>query len=146
MAAYTIGQRTTSVTIATAAAEVRASSTNKPSIMEFGFTQNTAPGAATAYGLGRAAVIGATPLTPANALDEQDGNAGSGLTTMAVAWTTTGPTVPANFFRRVSCSTLIGVGAIWAFPRGLRLTPASSVVLWLITAAVAVDAWAVIDE
>jgi hypothetical protein len=144
MAIYSIAQRTTVTTIAAACWEVRSTSTNKPKIMEMGISL----GAATAsiYGIGRPAAIGVTPTTPLTALDEQDGNGPTGLTTCAVAWGT-GPTVPANFFRRVSLPGTIGAGVILTFPRGLGLPISGSVVVWNITANSAVtDLWAVIDE
>lgn len=144
MAIYSIAQRTTVTTVAAAAWEVRSTSTNKPKIMEMGVSL----GAATAsiYGIGRPAAIGVTPTTPLTALDEGDGNGPVGLTTCAVAWAT-GPTVPANFFRRVSLPATIGAGVILTFPRGLGLPVSGSIVLWNITANSAVtDAWAVCDE
>jgi hypothetical protein len=151
MAIYTIAQRTTfALNTAAPAAEVRSASTNKPKIMEFGFSQNVAPPTGgTTYGLGRAAAVGLTPTAPVNVLDEQDGNAGNGLSAIAVAWGTA-PTVPAAFFRRATPNNLVGAGMIWTFPRGLALTPTSSVVLWVIAVAGAsssiLDVWAVMDE
>ena len=144
MAIYSIAQRTTVTTIAAAAWEVRSASTNKPKIMEIGISL----GAATAsiYGIGRPAAIGITPTTPLTALDEADGGGPTGLTTCAVAWGT-GPTVPANFFRRCSLPATIGAGIIMTFPRGLALPVSGSIVVWNITANSAVtDLWAVCDE
>lgn len=144
MAIYSIAQRTTVTTIAAAAWEVRSTSANKPKMMEMGISL----GAATAsiYGIGRPQAIGITPTSPLTALDESDGNGPAGLTTCAVAWGT-GPTVPANFFRRVSLPATIGAGVILTFPRGLGLPVSGSIVLWNITANSAVtDVWAVVDE
>jgi hypothetical protein len=144
MAIYSIAQRTTVTTIAAAAWEVRSTSANKPKIMELAISL----GAATAsiYGIGRPAAIGVTPTTPLTALDEADGNGPTGLTTCAVAWGT-GPTVPANFFRRVSLPATIGAGVILTFPRGLGIPVSGSIVVWNITANSAVtDLWAVVDE
>lgn len=144
MAIYSIAQRTTVTTIAAAAWELRSTSTNKPKVMEIGISL----GAATAsiYGVGRPAVIGTTPTAPLTALDEGDGNGPAGLTTCAVAWGVV-PTVPVNFFRRVSLPATIGAGVIMTFPRGLGLPVSGSIVLWNITANSGVtDVWAVVDE
>lgn len=144
MAIYSIAQRTTVTTIAAAAWEVRSTSANKPKVMEMGISL----GAATAsiYGIGRPQAIGITPTSPLTALDESDGNGPAGLTTCAVAWGT-GPTVPLNFFRRVSLPATIGAGVILTFPRGLGLPVSGSIVLWNITANSAVtEVWAVVDE
>ena len=143
MAIYSIAQRTASGTIATAAWEIRSTSTNKPKIMEIGISQNAAT--AGVYGLGRPAAIGVTPTTPLTALDEGDGNGPAGLTTCAVAWGT-GPTVPTNFLRRLSTPATIGAGIIWTFPRGLSLPVSGSIVIWNITATAVADVWCVVDE
>ena len=143
MAIYSLSQRTTSGTAATAAWEVRSTSTNKPKMMEMSFTQVAAT--ASVFGIGRPAAIGVTPTTPQTFLDEQDGNGPTGLTTAAVAWGT-GPTVPANFFRRVAMPATIGAGFVWTFPRGLGIPISGSIVLWVIATASVVDASAVVDE
>jgi len=144
MAIYSIAQRSTVTTIAAAAWEVRSTSTNKPKVMEIGIFNGAAT--ASVYGIGRPAAIGVTPTTPLTVLDEQDGGGPTGLTTCAVAWTT-GPTVPANFFRRASIAATIGAGVIFTFPRGLGLPVTGSIVVWNITAnSAAVDFHAVVDE
>jgi hypothetical protein len=143
MAIYSLSQRTTSGTAATAAWEVRSTSTNKPKIMEVGISQNAAT--AGVFGLGRPGAIGVTPTSPQTALDEQDGGGPAGLTTAAVAWGT-GPTVPTNFFRRVSCPATIGAGVIWTFPRGLGIPVSGSIVVWVIATAPVADVWVVVDE
>jgi hypothetical protein len=143
MAVYSGSQRTSSGVAATAAWEVRSTSTNKPKVMEVGISQNAAT--AGVFGLGRPGAIGVTPTTPMTFLDEQDGNGPVGLTTSAVAWGT-GPTVPANFLRRVSCPATIGAGVIWTFPRGLGLPVSGSIVVWVIATAPVADVWAVVDE
>lgn len=144
MAIYSISQRTTVTTIAAAAWELRSTSTNKPKVMELGIS--LAAATASVYGVGRPAAIGVTPTSPITALDEGDGNGPTGLTTCAVAWGT-GPTVPANFFRRASLPATIGAGIIFTFPRGLGLPVSGSIVMWNITAnSAATDFWAVVDE
>lgn len=144
MALYSISQRTTVTTIAAAAWELRSTATNKPKVMEIGIT--LAAATASVYGIGRPAAIGVTPTTPLTALDEGDGNGPVGLTTCAVAWGT-GPTVPANFLRRVSLPATLGAGVILTFPRGLGLPISGSIVAWNITTnSAATDFWAVVDE
>ncbi len=143
MAIYAGSQRTSSGSISTAAWEIRSTSTNKPKLMELGISINAAT--ASVFGLGRPGAIGLTPTTPITWLDESDGNGPAGLTTSALAWGT-GPTVPTNFFRRVSTPATIGSGIIWTFPRGLGLPVSGSVVLWNITATSVADVWGVVDE
>jgi hypothetical protein len=143
MALYALAQRTTATAAASAAWEVRSTSTNKPKIMELGISQNAAT--AGAYGIGRPAAIGVTPTSPQTFIDEGDGNAPAAQTTAAVAWGT-GPTVPANFNRRISCAATVGVGAIFTFPRGLGIPISSSIVVWIIATAPVCDLYAVADE
>jgi hypothetical protein len=123
---------------------VRSAAANRPKIFEVGISQNAAT--AGVYGLGRPAAIGVGPTSPQTFIDESDGGAGTGLTTSAVAWGTTAPTVPANFFRRLSCPATIGAGVIWSFPRGMGLPVSSSIVIWVIATAPVCDVWAVEEE
>ena len=143
MALYALSQRTTATAAASASWEVRSTSTNKPQVMELGISQNT--GVAGVYGLGRPGAIGNTPTSPQTFVDEGDGNAPTALTTAAVAWGT-GPTVPTNFNRRISCPATIGAGVIWTFPRGLGIPVSNSIVVWIIALAPVCDVWAVISE
>lgn len=143
MALYALSQRSTATVAASANWEIRSTSTNKPKVMELGLTQNAAT--AGVYGVGRPGAIGVTPTTPQTFVDEGDGNAPAGVTTAAVAWGT-GPTVPTNFNRRVSCAATIGVGFIFTFPRGLGIPISGSVVTWIIATAPVCDVYAVVDE
>lgn len=143
MSLYSLSQRTTATAAASASWEVRSTAANKPRLMEIGISQNAAT--AGVYGLGRPGAIGITPTSPQTFLDEQDGNGPAGNTTCAVAWGT-GPTVPANFFRRISCPATIGAGAILSFPKGLGIPVSGSVVWWIIATAPVCDVWAVVDE
>jgi hypothetical protein len=143
MALYALSQRTTATAAASANWEIRSASTNKPKIMEAGFTQTAAT--AGVYGIGRPGAIGVTPTSPQTFVDEGDGNAPAGVTTSAVAWGT-GPTVPTNFNRRVSCAATIGVGFIFTFPRGLGLPISGSIVFWILATAPVGDAYSVVDE
>jgi hypothetical protein len=143
MALYALAQRTTATASASAAWEVRSTSTNKPKIMELGLSQNAAT--LSAYGIGRPGAIGITPTSPQTFVDEGDGNAPAAQTTAAVAWGT-GPTVPTNFNRRLSTAGTIGVGAIFTFPRGFGIPISSSIVVWIIVTAPVLDVYAVVDE
>lgn len=143
MSLYGLSQRTTATTAASASWEVRSASTNKPRIMELGLTQFAAT--AGGYGIGRPAAIGSVPTSPQNFVAESDAAAPTSATTAAVAWTT-GPTVPANFNRRVSCTNVVGVGFILTFPRGLDISVSQSIVVWIIATAPVCDVYAVVDE
>ena len=143
MAIYSLSQRTTATAAASASWEVRSTSANKPKIMEIGISQNAAT--AGVYGIGRPGAIGVTPTAPVTFLDESDGNGAAGLTTAAIAWGT-GPTVPAQFIKRVSCPATIGAGVIFTFPRGLGLPVSNSIVVWILATAPVCDVWAVADE
>jgi hypothetical protein len=143
MSLFALAQRTTATAAASASWEVRSTSGNKPKVMELGISQNAAT--AGAYGIGRPGAIGVTPTSPQTFVDEGDGNAPAALTTAAVAWGT-GPTVPTNFNRRLSCAATIGVGAIFTFPRGLGIPISGSIIVWIIATAPVCDVYAVVDE
>lgn len=143
MPMFSMSQRTSATAAASASWEVRSASANRPKIFEIGINQNT--GTAGVYGLGRPAAIGVTPTTPQTWIDESDGGAGTGVTTSALAWGT-GPTVPTNFFRRLTCPATIGAGAIFSFPRGLGLPVSGSIVVWIIATAPVCDVWGVAEE
>lgn len=143
MSLYALAQRTSATAAASAAWEVRSTSTNKPKIMELGLSQVTA--VAGVFGIGRPGAIGVTPTSPQTFVDEGDGNAPAAVSTAAVAWGT-GPTVPTNFNRRIACAATIGVGAIFTFPRGLGIPISGSIVVWIIATAPVCDVYAVVDE
>ena len=142
MAIYSIAQRTSATAAASASWEIRTTATDRAMILEVGLSQVTA--VAGVYGLGRPAAIGVTPTSPQTVLAEEPASP-VGTVTVCVAWGT-GPTVPANFFRRVACPATIGAGIIWTFPRGLIVPLSFSVVIWIIATAPVCDVWAVLDE
>lgn len=142
MAIYSLSQRTIVTAAGGATWEVRTTATDVPRVMEIGFSQVTA--VAATMGLGRPAAIGLTPTSPQTFLAE-DPSDPVATVTCCVAWATP-PTVPANFFRRITCVAGIGAGVIWTFPRGLKIAASNSIVLWVIATAPVLDAWAVIDE
>jgi hypothetical protein len=145
MAIYSIANRTSATANAAAAQETIAGSNLGYRLLEFGLSINAA--SASVFGIGRPAATGITPTSPQTVLAEDGGNTAAGNTTTALAWGT-GPTVPANFFRRVSLPATIGAGIIWTFPRGIIVLKTLSTVLWNPgggSNSVA-DSWVVLDE
>ena len=142
MAIYSLGVLTTGTANATAAWEIRTTSTDRSALLELGFFLNAAT--ASIVGFGRPAAIGVTPTSPVTFVAE-DSAAPAGTVTSALAWGT-GPTVPANFNRRVGIGATIGNGIIWTFPRGYIIPVSSSVVLWNAQLNSALNAYAVEDE
>jgi hypothetical protein len=142
MSIYSLANRTTATSAASASLEMRTTATDRARLMELGLTQNTAT--AGVYGLGRPAAIGITPTSPVTVLAEDSGDP-AGTVTTALAWGT-GPTVPAAFFRRVTCPATAGAGIIWIFPRGLVIAVSNSIVVWIIATAPVCDIWCVVDE
>lgn len=140
MALYSLAQRTSSGTNATAAAELRATATDRLRLRQI----SIALGAATAstFGIGRPAAIGVTPTSPVTGVAMDPGDpAGTGQG--AVAWGT-GPTVPAVFIGRIALPAAIGNAWVWTFAPGQELViPVSgSLVVWnLATNAVADVTW-----
>lgn len=143
MAIYSFAGRTSNVTIANATFEIRAGSAGpRPRIIEVGIF--LAAATASTFGIGRPQAIGVTPTSP-QALLAEDSADGASNTTVAAAWGT-GPTVPVNFFRRISLPATIGTGVIWTFPKGVVIPLNGSVVVWNITATGVCDAYIVVDE
>ena len=136
--------RTSNVTNANACLEVIAHATKPCRVREIEITLVTA--AATVLGLGRPAATGITPTSPLTVLPEDVGLVAGG-TTGAVAWGT-GPTVPANFIRRVSFAGAIGATVRWGwdYKDELIVVPSASVVLWNILGGATLDVTVRVDE
>lgn len=144
MAYYSLGVRTSGVTSATAAWEIRTSANVRARVMEIGIF--LAAATASTYAIGRPAAIGVTPTSPVDFIPEDFADVTvSGQVQSALAWST-GPTVPTNFLRRISLPATVGTGIIWTFPKGLVIPVSSSIVLWNAALNGVVDAYAVIDE
>jgi len=141
MAIYSLGQRTTNLTITQAQWELRSAASVRPVLLELAIVGATAT--AVSLGLGRPQALGVTPV---NVLFQADDPGDPAATTAASLSWATSPTVPLIFHRRWNGAATIGVGIIWTFPRGLRLPVSGSLVIWNVTAAVASDVSAVIDE
>lgn len=143
MALYSLAVRTAAGTIAVAGLEIGAGANVGYRLLELGLTLNAAT--ASVFGLGTPGAIGLTPTNVA-ALAEDGGNTAAANTNGIIAWSSTVPTVPANFFRRLSTPATIGAGIIWTFPRGIITLKAKTQVLWHITAVSVADVWFVVDE
>ena len=138
---FSLAQRTTTFTSGTTACfELRTASTTRSAIMEQGFTTNTAT--AQTIGIGRPQAQG---ITPVNVLFLGEDSNDTSVTNGSLSWGTS-PTVPLNFFRRVSLPATAGAGYIYTFPRGLIVPVSASMVLWNITTTVAADIYTVEQE
>lgn len=143
MAIFSISVRTSGNTSSSAAAEIIAGANVAYRLMELGVTINAAT--ASVFGYGKPAAAGVTPGTTSTVQGEDSGNTTTGNTTVALTWGT-GPTIPANFLRRVSLPATIGAGIIWTFPRGRTVLKTVTDVLWNVTAGSVADFWFVVDE
>lgn len=142
MAVYSIGNRTSNVTIANANLELRTAATDRCALLELCWFMAAAT--ASTIGLGRPQAIGVTPTSPQTVLAEDVADP-AGTATTALAWGT-GPTVPLSFFRRLQLPATIGAGITLVFPRGIIVPVSSSIVTWNITASGVSDVSVVIDE
>lgn len=142
MAGYSLAVRTSNFTSAQASAEMRSGSGLRPRLLELGLIQATAT--AQSLGLGIPAAIGLTPGTTSAPVPDDPGDPPSTLTN-ALTWATS-PTSPTVFKRRWNSAATVGVGIIWTFPRGLVIAVSSSLVVFNITTAVAIDLNWVLDE
>lgn len=142
MSIYSLSLNSTVGTTAAAAMDLKAASTNTPSIMEIGL--NLGAATASTYGLGRSSNV---PTQTAPVLVQaEDPSKPAGLSGCAVAWSVA-PTVPAQFLRRIALPATVGAGVIWTFPRGLVLAVSASMLLWnLATNAASANAWWIVDE
>ena len=143
MALFSVAVRGSAGTTTAAQAEFIAGANNAYSMKEIGFTINAAT--ASVFGFGKPAATGITPGTTSTVQAEDSGNTTAGNTTIALTWGT-GPTVPANFLRRVTLPATVGAGIVWTFPRGRNVLKTVSDVLWNITTNSVADIWFVVDE
>ena len=142
MSISSLAQRTSNLAVSNACVEYRTTAAGRCMLIEFSYIQQGAATAAS-IGLGRPA---ATGVTPVNTLFQRDNPAEpSSNTNGALSWATS-PTSPTQFHRRWSSPATIGAGVVWIFPRGLTVPLSSSVVCFNITATVAADTNAIIDE
>lgn len=130
-----IARRTVDGSNAAAAAELIADAGMPCKVLQVQVT--LAAATASTYGLGRPAAKGITPTSPVQLLSEQNADALK-LPKTALQWGT-GPTAPANFFRRVSFPATISSNIIWDFVDGLFVPAGGSLVLWNLAANGVVD-------
>lgn len=100
------------------------------------------------YVLARAPIRGITPTSPVTVLAD-DNNGPAGNTQVAIAWSGAPPAlVASNYLRRLTPNVPSGVGSgiIWTFPIGLLVPPASSLALFTLSIASALDIWVNLDE
>lgn len=144
MAVYALGGKTSQFTTSTAGAELRASSTDRPKLLRWAHGVNVSPASAFTLALGRPAAIGVTPTTPVTVIAEDDAEPVGTAQLVTAGWGT-GPTAPANFFRRFRIFHATRI--FWEFPQGLAIDVSKSLVLWnLVGTAVAVELHLVLDE
>lgn len=114
-----------------AAAEIIAGSSVPFSVTEISIFLNAAT--SSTFGIGVPAAIG---VTPSNTLFLKSNPTitYTVVTNMALSWGT-GPTVPANFQKRIVMPATIGSGIIWTWPYGDFVIPVSkSIVVWNLAA------------
>jgi len=140
---FRLGNRTSNVTIANAAIELRAGAILRINLHEV--RVHLASAAASVIGLGRPAAIGITPTTPKNLLTENTNESQASAAQTALAWVT-GPTAPAEFLGRASLTANIGEFTMWKFDDGLEIPAGGSIVLWNITGNALMDVDFVISE
>jgi hypothetical protein len=131
-------------TTGAAAWEIRTGATpGRFRLMEIGFSLVAAT--ACAIGLGKPQAIGITPTTPVD-FDPEDPNdvLATALLQSSLQWGT-GPTIPAKFCRRWSFPATIGSGIIFTWPKGLVIPVSNSIVLWNLTTASVLNAYAVVQ-
>jgi uncharacterized membrane protein len=142
MARYNIAYRTVDGTAAQPNTEIRATSSDRPLLMELHMMCVAAT--AGSVGIGVPALIGVTPTTSYRVIAE-DPAVPLGATIVATAWTTA-PTVPAFFYRRLYLKAAIGQPLIVGFPRGLTIPQSGSLVLWNIATNPLFDVSMTVDE
>lgn len=142
MAVSSLSRRTTVSTTASAQLEVIAPAEKRVKLIEMQGT--LVSGTVSGFGLGRPQAIGVAPVLHPM-LSDNPAN-GSSAVNVANAWTTTAPTVPLIFRRRVVAAAIIGEGWIWSFPFGLVIPISGSVVLWNLQASSLLDVHVTVEE
>lgn len=134
--------RTTNLTIAEGTFEIRTPATTRCRVVQIGIIQAT--GTAQSLGFGNPAANGVTPTNIA--FQRCDPGDPASLITGAIAWSSTKPTAPTIFHARWNSAANIGEGIIWDFVPGLIIPISDTMTVHNITASVANDITAVIDE
>jgi len=143
MALASIAIRTTNVTINQAPWQLLCTAGAKCRILELSFVQTTATSGA--YSFGRPAAAAVTPGTTLTF--QRDDSADPACVTTVSSTYGTSPTPPTVPHRRVFTAATIGVGIIFAFPRGITIPTSGAFTMNNVTGTTAVvDANIVIDE
>lgn len=140
MAINSITRRTSDGTAAAAALEIYTSARN---VSIKSIQISLAAATASTFGIGIAAAQGVTPTAPVALLSEDRTRAASATST-AVAWGT-GPTVPAQFYRKVYFAATIGLSQKFTFD-GLALNVGESLVVWNVGTNGVADVEIVVSE
>jgi hypothetical protein len=135
--------RTSGATLGSPALEIIAGASKGFYLREMQLSLNAAT--ASVYALGRPAAKGVLPTTPVNFLCEESKDASPLQASVALAWTTTAPTAPTAFYKRISQPATIGDLATWYFDK-LFVPAGFTIVLWNITVNSVADVNMVIDE
>jgi hypothetical protein len=122
MALYSLGLNSYSALASTPVWDIRSPATGRPSLLELSII-NGLTSSASGFGFGRSATAG-TQLGPIKPIPD-DPRDPPALSTCAVTWTTM-PTIPTQYFRRISLVSTLGAGVIWTFPRGIVMGASSS--------------------
>jgi hypothetical protein len=144
MSYHELGFTTTNVTINNAAFEILGSTVIRARIMEMGLTMGAAGNST--FGLGYPAAQGVTPGS-LGTVDQDDPADPAPATRVARSWATS-PTAPA-VYKRLFSWTSFGQGGIFVFPKGLVLSTSgakNSLVLFNVTATVAINGYIVVEE
>lgn len=138
---YALGSRTSNVTTGNAAYELIAGTLAGCRLVEFGITLTVAT--LSSFGIGFPAAKGITPTSPVTFLPEDAATLAPGtLPSAALAWGT-GPTIPAQFYRR---ATFTG-GITWTFGRsGLAIPANLTFIVWNLSTTQIADVWAVVEQ
>jgi hypothetical protein len=144
MARYSFATTTTGFTAATAAWEIFTTASDRALLLEIGWSKTVSPASAWTFGIGRPAAIGVTPTSPVTFLAE-DPASPAGTVESALAWGT-GPTAPANFFKRDRFFHRKFQIMSWIFPNGVIIAVSKSIVLWNIATSEAAEVYAVVNE
>jgi hypothetical protein len=129
VAIYENGAVSAAAATAAAYCTIHTAASRTARLLEIGISEDTAPAAGSAIGLGRPAN---TPAASTSVLGQaRDPIMGASVTNVDTAWSTA-PTAPAAFIRRMRLPAAIGAGVIWTWsPEDpLVLAISSWMVIW----------------
>ena len=143
MAIYSIGRRTTGVTLNNAAMDINAGAGVVARVMEWGIT--LAAATASTYGLNIPTAVGTRTSPVSLLLESEAGTTPASECTSALAWSVE-PTEATDNLRRVGFPATIGVGVIWTFPRGICVAPSTGLMILNLGTNGVLDSYVVADE